>query len=426
VCFESSLNYLTFTFFLLLVERRASLVPKFARKPSVLKTTVDVTRSAAIDALSKEKKATQPKESKALKAARLDARHKYVLGYVGDLLGLDLAAIEDCILEGDQLDEVDRLFAVNGAKTLLFLYQSKATSKSKRVIITDGTKEALSESCVYIVRTLLTKPITTSNMAQELNFGLMRIPEGKGGLLKAFQDLLAEVYIPCFRAQENLGVGNVIISKEAQAAFIDDLDKFQAALGDAYAAINDVVELKAFEAKPGDKAFRLDRIKGPQEYQDLAIDPNVVSQLEELLSAWCKQISQVLAESEQMRKEADDVGPRAELEYWKRRTAKFNGLLDQIKSPACVHTIGILYLAKSKLIDEWRRLDTSITEEANEAKDNVKYLYNLESLCEPLYKGSPVCLTVLFLFILDQIVINFCSCSWKSLMLSLGLSTPFG
>jgi dynein heavy chain len=91
-----------------------------------------------------------------------------------------------------------------------------------------------------------------------------------------------------------------------------------------------------------------------------------------------------------MRKEADDVGPRAELEHWKRRTAKFNGLLDQIKSPACVHTIGILHMAKSKQIDEWRRLDTRITEEANEAKDNVKYLYNLDSLCEPLYKCTPV------------------------------------
>ena len=41
----------------------------------------------------------------------------------------------------------------------------------------------------------------------------------------------------------------------------------------------------------------------------------------------------VLAESEQMRKEADDIGPAAELEHWKQRMAKFSSLLDQIKTP---------------------------------------------------------------------------------------------
>ena len=32
----------------------------------------------------------------------------------------------------------------------------------------------------------------------------------------------------------------------------------------------------------------------------------------------------MLAESEQMRREADDIGPTAELTYWKSRMAKFN------------------------------------------------------------------------------------------------------
>lgn len=46
--------------------------------------------------------------------------------------------------------------------------------------------------------------------------------------------------------------------------------------------------------------------------------------LEELLATWSKQIEQVLAESEQIRREADDIGPTAELTYWKARMAKFN------------------------------------------------------------------------------------------------------
>ena len=59
---------------------------------------------------------------------------------------------------------------------------------------------------------------------------------------------------------------------------------------------------------------------------------------------------QVLAESEQMRKEADDIGPRAELDHWKKRMSKFNYLLDQIKSDDVKTVLGILQTAKSKSI----------------------------------------------------------------------------
>lgn len=46
--------------------------------------------------------------------------------------------------------------------------------------------------------------------------------------------------------------------------------------------------------------------------------------LEGIVSVWANQIKQVLTESEQIRKEADDVGPSAELEHWKRRMVTFN------------------------------------------------------------------------------------------------------
>jgi len=40
--------------------------------------------------------------------------------------------------------------------------------------------------------------------------------------------------------------------------------------------------------------------------------------------SWCKVVERVLAESDLIRKESDDVGPSTELDYWKARMAKFN------------------------------------------------------------------------------------------------------
>ncbi len=55
-----------------------------------------------------------------------------------------------------------------------------------------------------------------------------------------------------------------------------------------------------------------------------ANNSEVVERLEGVVSVWTNQIKQVLTESEQMRKEADDVGPWAELEHWRRRMVTFN------------------------------------------------------------------------------------------------------
>lgn len=63
-----------------------------------------------------------------------------------------------------------------------------------------------------------------------------------------------------------------------------------------------------------------------------------------------KYFDQVLAESDQLRKEADDLGPRAELDHWKKRMSRFNYLLEQLKSPDVKAVLGVLLMAKSKLI----------------------------------------------------------------------------
>uniref|UniRef100_A0A8B9H9P0 AAA+ ATPase domain-containing protein n=1 Tax=Astyanax mexicanus TaxID=7994 RepID=A0A8B9H9P0_ASTMX len=128
----------------------------------------------------------------------------------------------------------------------------------------------------------------------------------------------------------------------------------------------------------------LSDLQEPEDFTNAVSNSELVEGLEAVLLRWVKQIEQVLAESEQLRKEADDIGPSEELQYWKSRMSTFNSLLEEIKKPHVRKVIGVLQVAKSKMLSKWKELDGNITIVANEAKDNVKYLHTLEKFFRAL------------------------------------------
>ncbi|XP_048464583.1 dynein axonemal heavy chain 5 [Rhincodon typus] len=189
---------------------------------------------------------------------------------------------------------------------------------------------------------------------------------------------------------------NLAIQENRLAIAMLDLQKAQAEL-DAKQAELDIVQAaydKAMTEKQVNlkecETFDLRLIKGPSDYLSLANSTEALEKIEACMKVWINQIEQVLAESEQLRKEADDLGPRAELDHWKKRMSRFNYLLEQLKGQDVKAVLGVLTTAKSKLLKTWRELDIRITDAGNEAKDNVKYLYTLEKFCDPLYNNDPV------------------------------------
>uniref|UniRef100_A0A7N8X5D3 Dynein, axonemal, heavy chain 5 like n=1 Tax=Mastacembelus armatus TaxID=205130 RepID=A0A7N8X5D3_9TELE len=131
-------------------------------------------------------------------------------------------------------------------------------------------------------------------------------------------------------------------------SFLSSVDQFISNLNSARVNIE-----RKFQLQHIDLPDAINHLRSPADYVAAANNRELVECLEDIVSEWTKQIKQVLTESEQMRKEADDVGPSAELEHWKRR------------------------------------MDGDITVVANEAKDNVKYLYTLDKFFGPLEKCTP-------------------------------------
>ncbi|XP_029359358.1 dynein heavy chain 5, axonemal isoform X2 [Echeneis naucrates] len=347
------------------------------------------------------------KEEREAKRAQLDGRHDYILSIVASCLGLEKADVEDAILEGSQIDRMEQFFMVEGLPHLMFYHQDtepmeagnmkmytppvtsqvvgqqSSSSKKFKVFVTDGKDVALTGVCVFFTRANTSKAITSENIHRDVNFNMLDTTEG--GLLKSVEQLLSDIFIPTLRKM-NHGWGE-LASPQAEAVkqeFISSLESFVSVLSGAQESLQEKVTLKECDT------LDLSVLKGPSDYMAAAGSTETTEKIEACMKVWIKQIEQVLAESDQLRKEADDLGPRAELEHWKRRMSRFNYLLDQLKSPGVRAVLGVLLLAKSKLIKSWRELDTRITDAANEAKDNVKYLYSLEKFCDPLYNSDPV------------------------------------
>lgn len=81
-----------------------------------------------------------------------------------------------------------------------------------------------------------------------------------------------------------------------------------------------------------------------------ARNPDVVQKIEHAVILWCKNIERVLAISKQMRKETDNMGPLAELAYWRNLMAKMCYIIQQTQEWQLVNMIQVLMQAKSRVL----------------------------------------------------------------------------
>ncbi|XP_012885023.1 PREDICTED: dynein heavy chain 8, axonemal [Dipodomys ordii] len=323
---------------------------------------------------------------------KIESAFKYIFEVVAEKLGLDIATVEELILDCLSLDPFVHFFEKDGCKTLKILYQEGDVpslecgrtlpgagkgAKMMRLFIDSTAPDKLKGMCLFFVRLRNDIALNAKSVHEDVMFTVL---DASKGLLEGIRKMLSKLFLPAILATSNWGALNQSKQGESEKhIFIETINRYLSFLDGARISIEGTVMLKKIDN------IDFSRLLTFKEVTSAASNSETVHQLEEVLMVWYKQIEQVLIESEQMRKEADDSGPLTELEHWKRMSAKFNFIIEQIKGPSCKAVINVLNVAHSKLLKNWRDLDARITDTANESKDNVRYLYTLEKVCQPLY-----------------------------------------
>uniref|UniRef100_UPI0023DD4F2D dynein axonemal heavy chain 5-like n=1 Tax=Callithrix jacchus TaxID=9483 RepID=UPI0023DD4F2D len=230
------------------------------------------------------------------------------------------------VVEGDRILKIDQLFAVGGLRHLMFYYQDVEETgqlgslggvnlvsgkiKKPKVFVTEGKDVALTGACVFFIRTDPSKAITPDNIHQEVSFNMLDAADG--GLLNSVRRLLLDIFIPALRAMSH-GWGELEGLQDTahvRQEFLSSLEGFVNVLSGAQESLKEKVNLRKCDI------LELKTLKEPMDYLTLANNPETLEKIEDCMKVWIKQTEQVLAENNQLWKEADDVGPRAELRHW--------------------------------------------------------------------------------------------------------------
>ena len=262
--------------------------------------------------------------------------------------------------------------------------QSWEPSGQKVLSLSDGTTGLMTSKCCYFIRNIppgVPLDLTKSGEA-DLLYG-----ELGSSALGTIEAILSQTYRPVLETYDQWGK----VDETQKNEFISEVKSFIGNINESLNMLSTGLELTNPDPKY-QKSF-------DPKAQRVVFPPEAYESFENLLNEWCNQI-ETFMEQPTHPADADDVGPKWELEHWRSRMQKLTSITEQLKRPDCKQVVNILSLLTKNnadltkqnvvnLLRRWKQIDLNITEAANEAKDNVKYLYTLQRFIDPLYQGTP-------------------------------------
>ena len=339
----------------------------------------------------------------------LNARHRWCIQKIVETFDdVDEPKAQLFVRETPVLKGFNELFSAGGPSVLFVHYQSPEAGAddnwgqeqhSPVLAMSDGAAVYMCSKSAYFLS-------ASSGRALDLSTpddGLLLFGELGASPLGTIETMLSATYMPLLQDCLASGVGKA--DPKMVAEYESAVAHFVLNVQEALRSLAGGLELE----EPDLRGY--DRNDFARNFaQRASHSADVVPRFESLLSSWCRQVEDYLNAGPLHRPAAadgveapgvGDVGPRGELEYWRNRMQRLTSITEQLKRPDCRAVIAVLSTwaknsadpARQKiaaLLRQWKQIDVRITEAANEAKDNVKYLFTLERFIEPLYTGSPL------------------------------------
>ncbi|XP_045484350.1 dynein axonemal heavy chain 8 [Pieris rapae] len=344
-------------------------------------------------------KQAKAKEARNNRMGGLKTQHRFLLENAATIINKSIEYVLEGVYDADiHIDILDSAVAEGGRNCVVlcdawlpplkmesgrFIPNQKGLME--RTYISDGSTIGTEGMCVAMYR-IKNKAIDTKNVADDYYLVFFDMNQESENVVSGIYRTMKRVYLPALNVCKAWGdlnppnprsseIINTYISKIM--LFTDYLEKTKI---DLDCCTKFKINLSLYEEELADA-----------EKMKLAITKtHVLEEICSFVKQWNKQITMVLVQSQQLRREPSNIGPLAELDHWRRQLTTFTSIIEHIKSEPCQMYIHTLIRAKSKLIKKWRLLDNQVTDFYNEAYDNVKYLYALEKYCEPLYRCDPL------------------------------------
>lgn len=261
-----------------------------------------------------------------------------------------------------------------------------------------GPSEKLTTKCFYFVRDS-NKPVRLDvPSSNEVICG-----ELGPNILESLGVTISKVYAPILANQDEWGK---IRREKDKQPFLTQLNKLHADLQKKMSNLKGDLQL----ATPREEISSKIESKPPA-YVIAAQNPDTVMEFRRTIESWCSNITAYLENDKSIRPLSLDCeeGPDVEIEYWSRRMLTLISVTEQLKTKRLRIVTGVLKVravaqpdsradearplvspkAIKELMDRWRVVDLAVTDSLNEAKDNVRFLDNLQNVIEPLYTESP-------------------------------------
>nr|XP_022920640.1 dynein heavy chain 5, axonemal [Onthophagus taurus] len=340
----------------------------------------------------------------------MDPRLEFAFQLLIDATGLSRHEVMDYVFEADMLDEINQIFLPNMRSKLMWFYQDveetepQTLSESKpgpsrpiagaisrpqavvapvtkkKLFLTDGWEVPLTGLCIYIFRTNTTKQLPEEGFQKDLFCGI--IDADKIGLVTTIERIIEHVFMEALAHPSTDSEDDAVNCPMVKNQLLPGLRSFCSALR--------VCEEVCDQPNLFDDGETLVSTLTVEDLKDITKKPELIIRLEERIKQWIKKLSEILKESDQIRRENDSSGPQDELEYWKKRGAQFSQIVNQVQEREVQMSINCLQLAHSKVLKEWKETDHKITYCYNEAKDNAKFIQAMEKNCHSLYLDDPV------------------------------------